>query len=215
MSESVEGADEAANRRKRTTGYLKLWGLTVDLSPLGVPLVGTHDHPDTEAVVGRAKALCLVGLKGQGLSVRETFAFADAYGVWDHLTVAENDFVLDTDPPVEDLVMYAWKFEGLRVMEWALGLVKHLAFPAEPASPATATELCVHHILNAPEGDSLSLRSTKELLDGADVAWCISAVSAALRASPVEGLTVDHGIVHERALAFDWLVRAVHRSSGV
>ncbi len=200
--------DEAARRRKRTHGYLKLWGIDVDLTPLPIPLLSTHTTHDQSAVIGRAKSLCLVALKGQGLSLRESFAFADAYEVWDHLTIEENDFVLEPDASQEELVQFAWKFEGLRVMEWALGLVKHLGFPVDPANPATATELCVSKILNADPSVQLMLRSPKELLDAADVTASLTAVSVALLAAPVEGVSLHPGVVHERSEAFKWLVNA-------
>jgi hypothetical protein len=200
--------DEQTKRRTRTLGYLKLWAVSVDLSPLPIPTLGTHTTQQLDSVVGRAKSLCLVALKGQGLSLRESFAFADAYEVWDHLSVEENDFVLEPNATPQELVQFAWKFEGLRVMEWALGLVKHLAFPVDPADPAKATSMCVEQILNAPTGTVLQRRTDKELLDAADIAWSLSAVSTALLANAVEGVSLHPGVVHERAQAFRWVVKA-------
>ena len=208
MSEPPTDTDhEALRRRNRTLGYLKLWGINADLTPLPVPLRDSYTPHELAAVVGRAKSLCLVALKGQGLSLRESFAFADAYGVWDHLTIEEHDFVLEPEPSRQELVQFAWRFEGLRVMEWALGIVKHLGFPVDPADPAVAVQLCMEKILNASTGDVLELRSTKELLDAADVTWSLTAVSAALQAAPVEGVTLHPGVVHERSQGFTWLVR--------
>ena len=198
--------DEAGRRRRRTLGYLKLWRLDVDLSPLPVPTVDSHATRDVVEVVGRAKALCLLALKGQGLSMREAFAFADAYEVWDHLTVVENDFVLEHEPTREDLVQYAWRFEGLRVMEWAVGLVKHLPFPVDPADPAKATELCIQKILAHEVGTTLELRTPKELLDAADVTFSLSVIAAAVKDIPDPQVTLHPGVVHERMTAFRWLV---------
>ena len=208
VSVDPDGAElgEASRRRKRTLGYLKLWGLDVDLTPLPVPTSDTHTTRDIGEVVSRAKALCLLALKGQGLSMRESFAFADAYEVWDHLTVDENDFVLEHEPTQEDLVQYAWRFEGLRVMEWALGLVKHLSFPVDIADPAKATELCIQKILAPAVGTTLEIRTPKELLDAADVTWSLSAITAAIRDLPDSPVALHAGVVHERVAAFRWLV---------
>jgi Domain of unknown function (DUF4272) len=204
-----EQLDEAARRRKRTVGYLRLWGLDIDLSPLPVPTVDTHGTRDIVAVVGRAKALCLLALKGQGLSIRESFAFADAYEVWQHLTVDENDFVLDNEAAPQTLVQYAWRFEGLRVMEWALGLVKHLSFPIDPADSAKATELCMQEILVPHVGTTLELRPAKELLDAADITMSLSVITAAILAMPEAPVALHPGVVHERMSAFNWLVHKV------
>jgi hypothetical protein len=206
-----EVLDEAARRRKRTLGYLKLWGIDVDLTALAVPVV-EHGLPNTASVIGRAKALCLVALKGQGLSQHEAFAFADAYGVWDHLSLEENDFVLTPDPSHADLVQYAWRFEGLGVLVWALGLANHLGFPAESADPGKAVERFVVGVL-APETDRsgappVTRRSDKELLDAADVAFALEAICRSVRVDQPAPAQLHRGVVHERAEVFRWLIRA-------
>ncbi len=75
--------DEGARRRKRTYAYLTLWGVSADLATVPVPLTSEVAIPSLDAVIGRAKALALCSLKGQGLTQFEVFAFADAYEVWD------------------------------------------------------------------------------------------------------------------------------------
>ena len=160
-------------------------------------------------VVGRAKSLCLVALKGQGLTQHEVFAFADAYEVWNSLTLEENDFVLEPAPEHHELVQYAWKYEGLWVLEWAMGAVRHLAFPDEPCDHAEAARRFVASIVMAES--PLALRPMKDLLDAADVARCLDAVSRTLRKNPAVGAPgrLHHGVVHERGSAFSWLVSEV------
>ena len=200
---------EADRRRIRTLAYLRMWAVEADVSAVPVvesANVGVRSIAD---IVGRAKSLCLVALKGQGLTQHEVFAFADAYAVWDALTVEENDFVLEPAPERPELVQYAWKYEGLWVLEWALGAVRHLAFPDAPCDHAEAARRFIASIVMAEA--PLAVRPMKELLDAADVARCLDAVSLSLRANPVEGAErhLHHGVVHERGSVFRWMVREV------
>ena len=201
--------DEAARRRKRTCAYLSMWAVDADVTALPVLIESAATVRKPLDVVGRAKAMCLCALKGQGLSQREVFAFADAYEVWDHLTLSENDFVLEPDPPHADLVQHAWLSEGLWVLEWSLGLIRLLAFPDNSVDVAEATRVCIEGLctpLNPP--DPPSLRPAKDLLDAADVAFAFEGISLVARAQgvPLPG-NIHPGIVFERHNAFAWLVR--------
>jgi Domain of unknown function (DUF4272) len=206
-----EGTEtEAFKRRKRTEGYLKLWNIETDLSVLPVPLESSVHIPTSELIAGRAKVLCLVALKGQGLSQYETFAFADGYEVWEYLTVEENDFVLDQAPPQDDLVQYAWRYEGMLVMLWALGLTKHLGFPVDPYDSAKAVERCMSGVL-LPFSEKQPVperRSEKELLDARDIANALNALALADTSQPAPA-SMHRGVVYERHLAFSWLTPSV------
>ena len=198
---------EAERRRKRTIGYLQLWGIETDLSALNIPLEASTTIPDTSAIAGRAKVYCLLALKGQGLSIREVFAFADAYEVWGHVSVAENNYILDEAAPEVLDVQFAWRYEALNAVLWALGHSKHLGFPAEAADPAKIVERCVQLILQPssqgqPVGEA---RTPKEILDAADVAFALNAIALSVPGNQPAPASLHRGVVYERALAFQWL----------
>jgi Domain of unknown function (DUF4272) len=138
---------ESERRRKRTIGYLKLWGIETDLSTLSIPLEATTILATTAEIIGKAKVFCLLSLKGQGLTIREVFAFADTYELWTHVSVAENNYILDEAAPESDDVQYAWRYEALNALLWALGHSKHLGFPAQASDPAKTVERCFRLIL--------------------------------------------------------------------
>lgn len=202
-------SEESDKRRKRTYGYLALWKIEAQLDAVPVPTEDAVHLQSSADTCNRALALCLLALKGQGLSQIETFAFADAYGVWDALDAQETDFILDMEPTGDAVLNYAWKYEGLYALEWALGLNKHLVFPVDPVSPAKALELCIEHIATASADGRPELRSAKELLDAVDVARCLAAITATARRQGIPMPAGLHqGVVHERDLALDWLVTA-------
>lgn len=198
--------DEGARRRKRTYAYLTLWGISVDLATVPVPLTSEVAIPSLDAVIGRAKALALCSLKGQGLTQFEVFAFADAYEVWDHLSIAENDYILDPDPSSDADTNNAWRYEGVKVLEWCLGLVPHLGFPDKAGDSGAAIKICIEDLCVGSRNVA-ALRPVKDLLDAADVARCLHVVAQAVQhsgAAMPSGL--HHGVAFERHTAFTWLL---------
>ncbi len=177
-----------------------MWGVNATILPevVAVP-PDSVDCITASEVRGRALASCLMALRGQGLSQIEAFAFADAYGVWDHLTFEENQFILTDEPTGDEMLQAAWRYERLWVHLWALGRVRHLAFTDTQVDSAKALEVCVAEVALADHA-SLALREHKELLDAADIAWCERAI---VRATTTP---MQPGVVHERAAAFDEIV---------
>jgi hypothetical protein len=176
-----------------------MWGLPLVEGEVPVAVEAGRGSRTVEVVRQRALSLTLVALKGQGLSQHEVFAVADAWDLWDHLSIEENDFVLDPAPHRQDLVNHAWRFEGVQVLAWSLGMVRHLAFPDTVVDSGAITQLVVRSIAPGAPG-SMSLRPRHELLDAADIAWRCRALVAAGAAGALHA-----GIVHERGVAFDWL----------
>jgi hypothetical protein len=200
---------EAERRRKRTIGYLKLWGIEADLSTLNIPLEATSILATTQEIIGKAKVFCLLSLKGQGLTLREVFAFADAYGVWEYV----NNYILDEAAPESDDVQYAWRYEALNALLWALGHSKHLGFPVDASDPAKAVERCMQLILQPstqpPESapnEAGAARGAKEILDAADVAFALNAIALSVPVGQPAPADLHRGVVYERALAFRWLL---------
>ncbi len=209
---------ESERRRKRTAGYLKLWGIETDLSTLSVPLEATSILATTAEIIGKAKVYCLISLKGQGLTLREVFAFADAYEIWEHVSVAENNYILDEAAPESDDVQYAWRYEALNALLWALGHSKHLGFPTDASDPAKAVERCMQLILQPSSQPSSQpttqsntqskgqARTPKDVLDAADVAFALQAITLSVPVNQPAPADLQRGVVYERALAFRWLL---------
>jgi Domain of unknown function (DUF4272) len=169
-----------------------MWGRDVDTTTVPVVVADDANLVSVEVVRGRIMALTLVALRGQGITQLEAFAFADAFGVWDHLSLAEHDFILEVEPSGTELIQFAWCFERASVMEWALGVVRHVGFPDMGVDTAKVSEACIRDVANA-EVSKLAFRDLKDLLDLADVTRCCAALN--------EG-AVNRGIAIERARAF-------------
>jgi hypothetical protein len=180
-----------------------MWGLpAIETADGDIPVVLDADRGGREpAEIGRrAQCLVLVALKGQGLSQHEVFAIADAWELWEDLSLEENDFILDPSPDDQAMRNAAWRFEGVQVLAWSLGLIRHLAFADTPADTGKITETVLTQIAGAdPTG--WTVRTRAEVLDAADVA-----VRCQVLLDAGAGAALHPGLVHERAVAFDWLV---------
>lgn len=179
-----------------------MWGVPLTAEEAPVVTADSVVWRSVSAVRARILAFSLGALKGQGLSQAEVFAMADALSVWDALTVAETDFILDPEPSAPELVQAAWRFEAVNVLLWAVSSVRHLAFPDGVVDSGRLTSI----VLALGPSDSLALRAEQELLDAADVAARLDLLSRAVSPPPA-GLLA--GVVHERAAAFAWLMGRV------
>ncbi len=200
MIQSGPEDDAAARRRRRTEAYFAMWAVnaTIPIDVVAVPCEPI-DVATVATVRGRVLANCVLALRGQGLSQLESFAFADAYQVWDHLTFEENQFLLTEEPGGDEMLQAAWRYERLWVQLWALNKVRHLGFSDTQVDTAKAIEMCVSEVALL-QPSALLLREPKELLDAADVAWCASVVARAAT-TPMQP-----DVVHERAMGFDEII---------
>jgi hypothetical protein len=194
-------AGKAEIRRRRTSKYLSMWGVSAELDAVPVFVEQDWALASAAAIRGRALACCVLALRGQGLSQIEAFAFADAYQVWPHFTLEEDQFILTEEPTGNELLQFAWLYERLWVHMWTLGVVRHLAFADTPVETAMALELCITSVALQP-ADAMALRDIKDVLDAADIARAEFAIS---QAADAQGLatTLHPGIVFERSQAFN------------
>ena len=209
MTEGAADSESGWRRRGRTEKYCGIWGIQqLDSASHAVPTVveaGVSVRP-AGAVRVRALIELLLGLKGQGLTQHEVFAFADAYELWDAFTVDENELVLEPAPQPQELVQAAWRYERANVFGWALGNVRHLHFADNAVDGAALLESALPGLASPVT----ELRSHKDLLDSADIHLLLAAICRGARTSGVAPpANLDPGVVHEREVAFDWLLGRV------
>lgn len=188
--------DETQKRRRRTDAYCRMWALPLPDVPSPVLTADAVSIRTAANVRVHTLLQCLLGLKGQGLSQREVFAFADAYGLWEAMNVEEHDYVLDDASGRSVDVQMAWRYERVNVLLWALARVRHLHLPDQVVDPAAMLSAALPALTDP---SIASLRAKTDLVDAADLAIRLEALATA-------GVgTLNRGVVHERAQAFRWL----------
>jgi len=161
-------------------------------------------------VAGRALALLVVAVRaesfvdGQG-AIPVADLRRDYPAAFDHLSPREHAFLDDDAPARDDLPQFTWRYEALLLLEWALGLVEALPFPAGICDvPLTARTL-----MNAKDlMQAATLRPAGEILDALDLHYRLHwAVRQARLDKSDAPAGLEPGVILERHYALNWLVR--------
>lgn len=169
----------------------------------------------TREICGRAAALLTVSLYsecrlGEGMDYQQAREFVAPvmarFEAEKFLSPKEKAYLDNPDSAQKEQIQYAWQYENLWVMEWALGLTEELPFPDKICDvPETARIMRSFESLDALE-QGASPRPYSELLDAADLIYRLdwACVDARVMGMPAPS-GVDSGVVMERHHALFWL----------
>jgi len=202
---------EASARRAQTGTALAQLGYTV---PAFLPPVIGESELRLRApqeVAGRALALFLVAIRAESLATDTPLSLAELEEKIPfelaHLSPAERTFLATAQPAGQAVTQFAWRYESLSLLEWALGFVDPLPFPATLCD----VPLAARNILYREPKEFLhgaTLRPDGELLDALDLHyrlhWLVRQAQADGKPVP-DGL--DASVIQERCHALNWLVR--------
>ena len=202
---------DAEARKARSMARLAELGIRVppSLPPvIGEGEVELRSSPDAAR---RALALLIVAVRGEFWNSGGEFPRAELEARvgagFDVLSPKEAAFLAAAAPERQEIVDFAWRYEALFLLEWALGHV-----PVLPDPTAICDVPAVVRIINRP-GDreflaQSRLRPAGEILDALDLHlrlhWAIRQARLDNKPAPA-GL--DPGVIQERHYALNWLVR--------
>jgi hypothetical protein len=197
---------EALARKARSEARLTREGVPINKH---LPVIETAAEARIHtraAVVDRAVALMIVALKGEGLSPPSVKRAIDDFSAGELFTPKEKAFIADPAPDQQARAQFAWRYECLSVLLWALSYSPALSPPGKIADAAKLVEALVKP---GPKQfrERARLRSAKELLDEADLIYRYDWACVDARVSgkpPPRG--VDCEIVVERHHALKWLI---------
>lgn len=161
-----------------------------------------------DEVIERARALLLVALRAESVASGEAMPVDTLLSKMpladDALSPKEQAFLKQEAPSQQECAQFIWRYEALLVLEWALGLVDELAFPAAPAEAADIVARLIE--MRGPQ-----LRSEREILDALDVHYRLNwHVRQTRLKTKGEVKGVDADVVMERHHTLNWLVRFQH-----
>ncbi len=168
-----------------------------------------------EEVCGRAAALLIVSLYsecrlGEHMSYEESREFVDpiieGYGAAEFFSPDEKAYLNDPNSDEKTQIQYAWQYENLWVMEWALGLTDDLFWPTRICDVPESVRIMREYPTMEELTAAAKLRPRGELLDQADLIYrlhwaCVDAWVMGMPA-PQE---LEDGVVMERHRALFWL----------
>jgi hypothetical protein len=200
--------EQALARKTATTALLAARGIIV---PDSLPPLICEDEltlRSRDEAVERARALLLVALRAESVASGEAMPVATLLSKMpladDALSPSEQAFLQQDVPSKEDCAQLIWRYESLRLLEWALGLVDQLPFPDAPAEAAAVVATLID--MRGPQ-----LRPAGEILDALDLHYRLHwQIRQSRLKHGVEASGVDADVVMERHRALNWLVRFQH-----
>ena len=168
-----------------------------------------------EEVCGRAAALLIVSLYsecrlGEHMSYEESRAFVapiiEGYGADAFFSPDERAYLDDPESDEKTQIQYAWQYENLWVMEWALGFTDDLFWPTHICDVPESSRIMREHPTMEELTAAARLRPRAELLDQADLIYRLhwACVDARVMGMPAPQ-ELEEGVVMERHRALFWL----------
>jgi hypothetical protein len=200
--------DKAIERKARTEALLAARGISVPASLPPLVCEGELTLRTRDEVVERARALLLVSLRAESVASGEPMPVETLLSKMpladDALSPKEQAFLAQDKPSPQECAQFIWRYESLYLLEWALGLVGTLPYPAAPADSAAVVATLIE--MRGPQ-----LRAAGEILDALDLHYRLHWHIRQSRLKKLgEAAGLDADVVMERHHALNWLVRFQH-----
>ena len=199
-------AEEAAERKARSIAALEVEGVPyLDSLPV-IESEADSLRRSEEEIVRRTIALAIVAVKGETGDAVLADRLVEQFGAEGYFSPAEQAFIDERTPSQFDRVQFTWRYEGVEVMLWALGIYEDLPRPEGimdvPRMAETLRSLGAEGLRAKAR-----LRPQAELLDAADL---IYRYHWAVRQADLDGAEAPAGlmpgVVRERHQALNWLI---------
>lgn len=211
----IDAPREALERRNQSLALLR--NSHIYVTPW-LPLLGEQSQEPgrtLEEVCGRAAALLIVSLYsecrlGEKMSYEEAKEFVDpimeGYGAEKFFSPREKEYLDAPDSTQQTQIQYAWQYENLWVMEWALGLTDDLFWPDRICDVPGSVRMMKKYPDMAALTAAAKLRPRSELLQQADLIYRLhwACVDARVMGMPAPQ-KVEPEVVMERHRALFWL----------
>ena len=195
---------EQRERRKRSRRQVEtLKAPFNDFLPV-VETAGQTELRPPKEVAERAVAVALAAVKAEGL---EQDRINELVKEWNPVFTPEEKRFIDAPEPTErDRAKFGWRYEGLEVLLWSLGLRDELPPPDQLMDPGAAAST-VRKLGVAGMLAHGKPRSADELLDMNDLYYCLHWAAIEVRIGGERNPPLNEEIIMERHYALNWLIR--------
>ena len=202
-------ADEASDRKARSIAALTAQGVPVLPSLPMIEDKSTSHRRTSEEVAHRTIALAVIAVTGETLDADLSASLTDQFQAQGYFSPRERRFLGDLTADPQDRINAAWRYEGVHVLLWALGIYDDIGRPDTitdvPLLASTLRDLGADGLIARAQ-----LRSQAELLDAADLMY---RYHWAVRQARLDGVAppagLDPSVVQERRYALEWLITNV------
>ena len=165
-----------------------------------------------ESISKRAIAIALAAVKGEGLSHKEVIELVEEWGVISYFTKDELNFINNPNPTNRERVKFAWRYEGLDVLLWALGYKDKLPKPNKICDVKTDISIIKKQNNFRSLVKNSKIRNISEILDMADYYYRLHWAAIELRLKGEKIDSINEEIIMERHYALNWLIRYMNQN---
>jgi len=159
-----------------------------------------------EEIAWRAMALLVVAVKGEGLEHSAVGEIVAEYGLEEHFTPKEAEFIQNPSPTDHDRIQFVWRYEAAWTLLWALGYVEGLGKPNGICDVPRAVRFMRDQTPEEYIGNA-NLRPIEHILDEADLIYRYHWVVVDARVNGKETpASLEPGVTMERHHALNWLI---------
>jgi hypothetical protein len=201
-----QASQESLARKERSNALLRKENIPYnDWLPV-IETVEDSKRRTTEEVALRAIALCIVAVKAEGLEQEAVDEWIEMYDIKSVFTPDEKTFIDNANPSGHVRTQFAWRYECLWVMLWALNYIDELKRPEDICDVAFAVKT-IHEQGRDKFIQNSKLRAQKEILDAADLIyryhWAVR--DAHINGKEIPG-ELNGDVIMERHKALNWLI---------
>lgn len=208
LFERVFGAKKDASELRKERTIARLTDEAVPTNAFLPPhmAVGQDIRRSEAEVVTRLLGAMIAAVKGETRDDALIAQVIAQYDAADCFTPEERAFIDTPAPTDEACVKFAWRYEGVYVLMWALGFFNTLPYPTDIVHVPDMTGL-MSRLGREGLVKEACLRPQDEILDAAELTYRYNwaATNARMNNRPAPS-NLDAGVVYERHYAFNWLV---------
>jgi len=195
---------DPAERKARSIQQLQSEGVPVLLSLPPVASEAEALHRMETEVVERMLGAMITAVKAETNDDDLIAKIIDQYGAAEFFTPDERAFLADPNPSQAERAKFGWRYEGVLVLMWAVGL-------EDMSRPTRIVDVGLMASAMSGLGTEglmagAKMRPQAEILDMLDLTyryhWAV--VDARIHGRPTPG-GLDSGVVYERHRALNWL----------
>jgi hypothetical protein len=197
---------EQLQRKEKYTNIVASFNIPVSES---LPVIEDSESikpRSSKEIADRAIAVAVAAVKGEGMEYDEVIGIVKEWGIMSYFSPDESQFINKRNVTDQERIKFAWRYEGLDVLLWALGYKSELPKPNQICDVKNDISIIINNKGNLLSKNS-KLRSSKEILDMADYYYRLHWSAIELRLNRKSSESINEEIIMERHYALNWLIR--------
>jgi hypothetical protein len=158
-----------------------------------------------EEIAKRCLATTICAVKGETKDQVRVDSLVKNYSAVTYFSPKEQQFIRDLNPPQQNLVDFAWRYECVHVLLWAM-LARESLSPPNEICPVVDDMNLIKKPAPVRFVSESKRRAPEEILDMADFYYRLHWAAIDLRLKGKKSGLLNEEVIQERHRALNWLI---------